>query len=124
MLGIPENEKEFNYGFKFKDDKVRKYLIIISFIIILFYIFLLPIQNKNDTNQIEQNPYPEDAYLMVSQLHWEDDIIWNGNDKKYEVLQKLSNNTNSAGWILHQPNKGTIPLAGGSVCLATNSPFM
>lgn len=27
----------------------------------------------------------EDAFLMVSQLHWEDDVIWNGDDIKHKV---------------------------------------
>lgn len=61
---------------------------------------------------------------MVSQLCWENDIIWNGEDKKNEGLQKPNNNIKSAGWILNQPEKGLFPLAGGSVSLVTNSPFM
>lgn len=28
MLGVPENGKDFDYGFKIKDDKVRKHLLI------------------------------------------------------------------------------------------------
>lgn len=77
------------------------------------------------------NPYPEDAYLMVSQLHWEDDIIWNGEDIKHKVLQKLNSKTNAAGWVpsstnrtaqaFSQPGKGMLPLAGGSVRLATSN---
>ena len=27
----------------------------------------------------------EDAYLMVSQVHWEDDVVWDGNDIKTKV---------------------------------------
>lgn len=29
--------------------------------------------------------FSEDAFLMVSQLHWEDDVIWNGDDIKHKV---------------------------------------
>ncbi|VVC39968.1 Bromodomain, conserved site,TAFII-230 TBP-binding,Transcription initiation factor TFIID subunit 1 [Cinara cedri] len=107
MLGVPESGEEFDYGFKLKDNK-----------------------NKNENN-LEKNPFPEDAFLMVSQLHWEDDIIWNGEDIKHKVLQKLNSKTNAAGWVpsstnrtaqaFSQPGKGMLPLAGGSVRLATSN---
>lgn len=29
--------------------------------------------------------FSDDAFLMVSQLHWEDDVIWNGDDIKHKV---------------------------------------
>lgn len=29
--------------------------------------------------------FADDAFLMVSQLHWEDDVIWNGDDIKHKV---------------------------------------
>ncbi|XP_003241670.1 transcription initiation factor TFIID subunit 1 isoform X1 [Acyrthosiphon pisum] len=108
MLGVPENGEEFDYGFKLKDNKT-----------------------EDIENNAEENPYPEDAYLMVSQLHWEDDIIWNGEDIKHKVLQKLNSKTNAAGWVpsstnrtaqaFSQPGKGMLPLAGGSVRLATSN---
>jgi transcription initiation factor TFIID subunit 1 len=28
---------------------------------------------------------PEDAFLMVTQMNWEDDVIWNGEDIKHKV---------------------------------------
>ena len=31
--------------------------------------------------------FPDDAFHMVTQKHWEDDIIWNGEDVKQEVMQ-------------------------------------
>lgn len=41
---------------------------------------------------------------MVSQLHWEDDVVWDGNDIKAKVLQKLNSKTNAAGWL---PSSGS-----------------
>lgn len=29
--------------------------------------------------------FPDDAFLMVSQLQWEDDVIWDGNEIKHKV---------------------------------------
>ena len=31
--------------------------------------------------------FPDDAFHMVTQKHWEDDIIWNGEEVKAEVMQ-------------------------------------
>lgn len=33
----------------------------------------------------EAEPFPDDAFLMVTQLHWEDDVVWDGNDIKHKV---------------------------------------
>lgn len=39
-------------------------------------------ENKPDTKDDES---ADDAFLMVSQLHWEDDVVWNGDDIKHKV---------------------------------------
>lgn len=88
----------FNYGFKTKD-------------------------NRNDDEHVPEHVetvdtgIPEDAYLMVSQLHWEDDVVWDGQEIKSKVLQKLNSKTNLAGWLpssgsrtagaFSQPGKGS-----------------
>lgn len=76
---------------------------------------------EEDEVVINGEPIPDDAYLMVSQLHWEDDVVWDGNDIKHKVLQKLHSKTNAAGWLpssgsrtagaFSQPGK---PNSGGS----------
>jgi transcription initiation factor TFIID subunit 1 len=33
------------------------------------------------------------------QTNWEDDVVWNGEDIKHKVLQKLSCKSNAAGWV-------------------------
>lgn len=38
-----------------------------------------------ENNDMSNSSYPDDAYLMVSQLHWEDDVVWNGEDIKHKV---------------------------------------
>lgn len=90
----------FNYGFKMRDKNQPR---------------------EEDEVVINGEPIPDDAYLMVSQLHWEDDVVWDGNDIKHKVLQKLHSKTNAAGWLpssgsrtagaFSQPGK---PNSGGS----------
>ncbi|KAL3192254.1 hypothetical protein MRX96_059229 [Rhipicephalus microplus] len=81
MYGIPETGDTFDYGFKC-------------------------IEENDDRDQFphtmqlkEVQDFPDDAYLMVSQLQWEDDVIWNGDDIKHKVLAKLNNKNNAAGWV-------------------------
>ncbi|PSN40376.1 Transcription initiation factor TFIID subunit 1 [Blattella germanica] len=73
--------------------------------------------------------FPDEAYLMVSQLHWEDEVVWNGDDIKHKVMQKLNCKTNAAGWVpssgnrtaqaFSQPGKGVPHIVGGTVRLAS-----
>lgn len=72
----------FNYGFKVRDNKVE----------------------QPEEIEVKGDGIPDDAYLMVSQLHWEDDVVWDGNDIKHKVLQKLHSKTNAAGWL---PSSGS-----------------
>ena len=46
-----------------------------------------------------QVDFPDDAYLMVTQKRWEDDIIWNPEDVKQEVMQSFKTKGAAAGWI-------------------------
>lgn len=41
-------------------------------------------EQGNDKSEIEESA--DDAFLMVSQLHWEDDVVWNGDDIKHKVI--------------------------------------
>ncbi|XP_039293213.1 transcription initiation factor TFIID subunit 1 [Nilaparvata lugens] len=103
MLDVPETGEGFNYGFKLKE--------------------------KTEDNETPKEGFPEDAYLMVSQLHWEDDVVWNGEEIKHKVLQKLNCKTNAAGWVpsssnrtaqaFSQPGKGMPQIPGANVRLAT-----
>lgn len=86
----------FNYGFKTKDNRNEE---------------------ESEHEKVIDTEIPDDAYLMVSQLHWEDDVVWDGNDIKHKVLQKLNSKTNLAGWLpssgsrtagaFSQPGKGS-----------------
>lgn len=86
ILGVPETGEGFDYGFKIKkrEEKV-----------------------KADIEEIEEDDkaFPDDAFLLVSQLHWEDEIVWNGEDIKHKVIQKLNCKTNAAGWVPSSSNR-------------------
>ena len=54
--------------------------------------------NISDT-KVKTIKYPPDAFHMVTQLNWEEDVIWNGEDIKHKVLSKLNSKSNAAGWV-------------------------
>lgn len=86
MLDVPDSGEGFNYGFKLKD-KHR-----------------IEQPKEEETSATTLDPIPDDAFLMVSQLHWEDDVVWDGNAIKDKVEQKLNSKTNAAGWL---PSSGS-----------------
>lgn len=112
MLEVPESGDGFNYGFKLRDKS-----------------------EKEEEPDIRGEPIPDDAYLMVSQLHWEDEVVWDGNDIKHKVMQKLNSKTNAAGWLpssgsrtagaFSQPGKGmpNTPIASGAKLTLPNTPM-
>ncbi|CAH2235274.1 jg20649 [Pararge aegeria aegeria] len=57
---------------------------------------------NSDVNENVGSPdsgFPDDAFLMVSQLQWEDDVIWDGSEIKQKVLARLNSKSNAAGWV-------------------------
>lgn len=78
MLEVNETGEGFNYGFKVKQEP--------------------------ESDEEPSNPIPDDAFLMVSQLRWEEEVVWDGNDIKHKVMQKLNSKTNAAGWL---PSSGS-----------------
>ncbi|GBP21203.1 Transcription initiation factor TFIID subunit 1 [Eumeta japonica] len=76
MLNVPESGEGFNYGFKQKNSPER--------------------EEESDS---PDSGFPDDSFLMVSQLQWEDDVIWDGNEIKHKVLARLNSKSNAAGWV-------------------------
>ncbi|XP_073816142.1 TATA-box binding protein associated factor 1 isoform X2 [Musca autumnalis] len=108
MLDVPDSGEGFNYGFKIKQEMKNS----------------KPQQQQQPkkeerTKEEEEAALADDAFLMVSQLHWEDEVVWDGNEIKAKVLQKLNSKTNAAGWL---PSSGSraftpagkaLPVTGG-----------
>ncbi|XP_012257174.2 transcription initiation factor TFIID subunit 1 [Athalia rosae] len=106
MLDVPETGDGFNYGFKLSEKK------------------------EDEIKSQDDEIFPDDSFLMVSQLHWEDDVVWNGDDIKHKVMQKLNSKNNAAGWVpssgnrtaqaFSQPGKGAPVPVAPNVRLATS----
>uniref|UniRef100_A0A3P9QEK6 Transcription initiation factor TFIID subunit n=1 Tax=Poecilia reticulata TaxID=8081 RepID=A0A3P9QEK6_POERE len=73
MLGVPEDGSNFNYGFKLREDQLSE-------------------AEEQDLRVLEN-----ELFLMVTQLQWEDDIIWNGEDVKHKGTK--TQRASLAGWL-------------------------
>ncbi|KAM9384962.1 LOW QUALITY PROTEIN: transcription initiation factor TFIID subunit 1 [Pholidichthys leucotaenia] len=104
MLGVPEDGSNFSYGLKLKEKQTSE-------------------PQTQDTPKEVTEPSPEDEreedashskdnndeeekgkqalenelFLMVTQLQWEDDIIWNGEDIKHKGTK--TQRASLAGWL-------------------------
>uniref|UniRef100_A0A671L5N8 Transcription initiation factor TFIID subunit n=1 Tax=Sinocyclocheilus anshuiensis TaxID=1608454 RepID=A0A671L5N8_9TELE len=75
MLGVPEDGSGFYYGFKLRED-----------------------QKQDSTETADDvSPMQDELFLMVTQLQWEDDIIWNGEDVKHKGTK--TQRASLAGWL-------------------------
>uniref|UniRef100_A0A672JNS7 Transcription initiation factor TFIID subunit n=1 Tax=Salarias fasciatus TaxID=181472 RepID=A0A672JNS7_SALFA len=97
MLGVPEDGRGFNYGFKLKEtpsdepqkeDTPKETTQTSQEVIFYRYLDDADTDGRNLENEV---------FLMVTQLQWEDDIIWNGEDVKHKGTK--TQRASLAGWL-------------------------
>ncbi|KPJ18499.1 Transcription initiation factor TFIID subunit 1 [Papilio machaon] len=125
MLNVPETGDGFDYGFKSKapsTDAEEKSKEVDDTLL-----------ESNERDDSPDSGFPDDAFLMVSQLQWEDDVIWNGSEIKHKVLARLNSKSNAAGWVptsvsrtaqqfSHPRPQPTTPLQTKPATAATSAP--
>ncbi|XP_030637746.1 transcription initiation factor TFIID subunit 1 [Chanos chanos] len=85
MLAVPEDGSSFHYGLKLKEEQQDD------------------TETKNtppkedSTEEQEKSEMEDEVFLMVTQLQWEDDIIWNGEDVKHKGTK--TQRASLAGWL-------------------------
>ena len=100
MLGVSETGENFDYGFHMKyeaskadttqpcddvtpDDTSARDTDVIT-------------GSAEHTSKVE---FPPEAFNMVTQVHWEDDVIYNGEESKQAVMTNMKRAGAVAGWI-------------------------
>ncbi|RWS29199.1 transcription initiation factor TFIID subunit 1-like protein [Leptotrombidium deliense] len=76
MLCVPESGDSFDYGFRIGNT-----------------------QDVLEPDSIDEEIDSDDCFHMVTQMQWEDNVIWNGEDIKQKVLEKLNDKYHAAGWV-------------------------
>nr|XP_030706658.1 transcription initiation factor TFIID subunit 1 [Globicephala melas] len=86
MLGVPEDGSGFDYGFKLRKMELEP---------------VMKCRMMEDFRKLEETSgtdlLADENFLMVTQLHWEDDIIWDGEDVKHKGTKPQR--ASLAGWL-------------------------
>lgn len=94
FINVPESGEGFDYGLKKRLEMSGKTEGAEGGLSISSTMELMS-SNLRQSDDLD----PDDAYHLVTQLQWEDDIIWNGEDIKAKVLAKLNEKNHAAGWV-------------------------
>lgn len=99
MLGVPDDGVGFDYGFKLKNTSTEQDNI--DAINSDSQTDLRDIKKEVDATADEEfkDIFPDECYEMVTQLHWEDDVIWDGEAVRAKVLAAAEAKSKVAGWI-------------------------
>lgn len=62
---------------------------------LLFFLLVQKLRKLEESNNIDL--LADENFLMVTQLHWEDDIIWDGEDVKHKGTKPQR--ASLAGWL-------------------------
>uniref|UniRef100_A0A673WHK5 Transcription initiation factor TFIID subunit n=1 Tax=Salmo trutta TaxID=8032 RepID=A0A673WHK5_SALTR len=79
MMGVPEDGSGFHYGFKLKEEEEDEQ------------------EKVKKLKEWSGRALENELFLMVTQLQWEDDIIWNGEDVKHKGTK--TQRASLAGWL-------------------------
>ncbi|XP_055499648.1 transcription initiation factor TFIID subunit 1 isoform X1 [Leucoraja erinacea] len=100
MLGVPEDGEGFDYGFKLKQITEQEN-VLEDKLTCLVEVQEPPEDMAKSTDEKEfENELEallDEHFLMVTQLPWEEDIIWNGEDVKHKTTK--SQRASLAGWL-------------------------
>ncbi|KAJ6220107.1 hypothetical protein RDWZM_005919 [Blomia tropicalis] len=86
-LKVPENGEGFNYGVKLKNKETNEDNDFED--------------TEEDIQSLLNKPLndPDDAFHLVSQVQWENDVIWNPDEIRLKILAKLHDKHLASGWL-------------------------
>ena len=105
MLGVSETGEEFDYGFTLKKDEEQSQDETTTESDAIKQeepsTSRIPVEKTDvsSTSSGSKVEFPVEASTMVSQVHWEDDVIYNGEEVKQTVLSNAKKAGAVAGWI-------------------------
>ncbi|XP_061818203.1 transcription initiation factor TFIID subunit 1 isoform X1 [Nerophis lumbriciformis] len=102
MIGVPEDGSNFNYGLKLKEiessDPMEQNTMEKATRMAQENVrWCDDPDGCNNEGDEEKSTLENELFLMVTQLQWEDDIIWNGEDVKHKGTK--TQRASLAGWL-------------------------
>ena len=96
MLGLPEKVEEFDYGLKMETEAATdsKNLTAPMDVVRKRYENWFHVKSVKISyfSTLFRSNLTDDAYLMVTQTNWEDEVIWNGEEIKHKGKALCSRN--------------------------------
>ena len=78
MMNLPVKVDDFDYNLKLAVDNIPQ--------VENSSVQDKPVgSTKEQASEESKIDFPPDAFLMVTQVNWEEDVIWNGDDIKHKV---------------------------------------
>ncbi|NXX44027.1 TAF1 factor, partial [Tricholaema leucomelas] len=107
MLGIPEDGSGFDYGFKLKEKEQE----------------VQGCTDDADAGLMDEKDdlLADEHFLMVTQLQWEDDVIWNGEDVKHKGTK--TQRASLAGWLPSSMTRNATAYNAQQVSLDEDKPW-
>ncbi|KFO83021.1 Transcription initiation factor TFIID subunit 1, partial [Buceros rhinoceros silvestris] len=114
MLGIPEDGSGFDYGFKLKEKKEQEVKGHTDEGVRRELWGSVLMDEKDDL-------LADEHFLMVTQLQWEDDVIWNGEDVKHKGTK--TQRASLAGWLPSSMTRNATAYNAQQVSLDEDKPW-
>ncbi|NWS76960.1 TAF1 factor, partial [Crotophaga sulcirostris] len=111
MLGIPEDGSGFDYGFKLKEKKEEEEEEVKGH------------SEEGNAGLMDEKDdlLADEHFLMVTQLQWEDDVIWNGEDVKHKGTK--TQRASLAGWLPSSMTRNATAYNAQQVSLDEDKPW-
>ncbi|XP_040190381.1 transcription initiation factor TFIID subunit 1 [Rana temporaria] len=97
MLGVSEDGSGFDYGFRLKDENDEEEEMEVAEKETEKETEMETEKKKEPPEENPDSQFQDEHFLMVTQLQWEDDVIWNGEDVKHKVTK--TQRASLAGWL-------------------------
>ncbi|XP_055004851.1 transcription initiation factor TFIID subunit 1 isoform X2 [Boleophthalmus pectinirostris] len=97
MLCVPEDGSNFNYGFRLKEETDKQENDNVPQDVVDMAMVSQEEEECDEGSDKEKRALENELFLMVTQLQWEDDIIWNGEDVKHKGTK--TQRASLAGWL-------------------------
>lgn len=97
MLGVSEDGSGFDYGFRLKDENEEEEEMEVTAKETEKETEMETEKKKEPPEESADSQFQDEHFLMVTQLQWEDDVIWNGEDVKHKVTK--TQRASLAGWL-------------------------
>ncbi|KGL90679.1 Transcription initiation factor TFIID subunit 1, partial [Charadrius vociferus] len=110
MLGIPEDGSGFDYGFKLKEKKEEQEVKGHT-----------DVRVRGELWGKKDDLLADEHFLMVTQLQWEDDVIWNGEDVKHKGTK--TQRASLAGWLPSSMTRNATAYNAQQVSLDEDKPW-